>query len=335
MNGTSEAMAGSTNLLGWTLRGAAGVALIPMIVVTVWIWFGWSRPSPVLVLEGFQMYLLAPAWVILIATLATRQWALAVPAVFVAGSHLLFCLPAATADSVPAWASDAPTMTVFVANVRYDNARADELARDVMASNADVVVLNETTPAIRDALRAAGTSDRYPTRVHVEGRPFGETLMTRLPATDAGVEVLGGQRVPAATVSVGDRDVRVYSVHVNAPKSSAQRHIWRRNLDGIGGSAEAAGDVPHLYAGDFNSAPWHGPYRRLLARGLTDAHDALGQGLSRSWTPHPAVLSWLGPVMRLDHALFTPGLFPRSLTDVEVPGSDHRGFLLEIAVRQP
>lgn len=335
MTATPAAIAGPVNALAWTLRGLAGVALIPMIIVTVWIWFGWSRPSLILVLEGFQMYLLAPAWVILVASLATRQWVLAAPALFVAISHLLFCVPAATADDAPPWAEGAPTMTVFVANVRYDNARADDLARVVMASDADIVVLNETTPAIRDALRAAGTSDRYPTRVHVEGRPFGETLMTRLPAKDAYMEVLGGQRVPAATVSVGDRDVRIYSVHVNAPKSSAQRHIWRRNLDGIGGSAEAAEGVPHLYAGDFNSAPWHGPYRRLLARGLTDAHDALGQGLSRSWTPHPPVLSWLGPVMRLDHALFTPDLFPRRIDDLEIPGSDHRGFLLEIAVRQP
>lgn len=331
MTGLPAVVAGTTNVTALGLRAVAALALAPMLVVTLWIWRGWSRPSAILVLEGFQMYLLAPAWIILVVSIVSRQWALAVPAAVVAVSHLCFCVPAATADDVPEWVVDAPTISVFVANVRYDNERAAEMAEVVMAADADIVILNETTPALRDALRAAGTSDRYATRVHVEGRPFGESILTRLPATDAYVEVLGGQRVPAVTVTVGGRDVRVYSVHVNAPKSSAQRHIWRRNLDGIGVSAEAA-TMPSLYAGDFNSAPWHGPYRKLLARGLVDAHDALGQGLSRSWTPHLPVLSWLGPVMRLDHALFTPGLHPVALTDVEVPGSDHRGFRLEVAV---
>jgi len=334
MTDVPEMVAGTSHLVGLTLRGLAALALVPMVVVTAWIWGGFSRPSPVLVLEGFQMYLLAPAWVILIGSLVTRQWILAAVAAIVAVSHLCFCIPAATADRAPRWAATAPTFTAFVANVRYDNDRKDAVAKLVLDADSDVVVLNEMTPEQREALELAGVYDRYPTRIYTEGRPFGEMLMTRLPVTDGRVEHLGGSRVPAATVRVGSTDVRVYAVHVNAPKSSAQRHVWRRNLDGIGTSAEAAGDLPSLYAGDFNSAPWHGPFRDLLARGLTDGHDALGQGLSRSWTPTWPVLDWFGPVMRLDHALATPGLAPRKIVDRDVPGSDHRGFVATYGVEQ-
>ena len=326
------ATVGVSDLVVWSLRGGAGLVLAPLLVVALWTWRGWSRPSAVLVLEGFQMYVLAPAWGILAAALLSQEWLLAVPAGVVALSHLAFCLPAATRDAVPRWVAGAPTISVFVANVRYSNARYAEVAQLVMEADADVVVLNESTSPLRAALDAAGVRDRYEIRVHTEGRPFGELLMARLPARDAGVEMIGGQRVPAATVAVGGVELRVHAVHVNAPKSASRRHLWRRNLDGLGAAA-ASGTIPALYAGDFNSAPWHGPFRRLLARRLVDAHDALGRGLSRSWTPDPPWPSWLGPVMRLDHALVTDGLHPTSLREVVVSGSDHRGFVVEVAVR--
>jgi len=317
-----------------TVAEVVGALVIaPLLGLTVWIWRGYSRPSAVLVFEGLQMWVLAPAWVVLIVATVGGVWWLVVPAGIVAAAHLAFSLPAAMRDPVPAWVADAPTFSVFVANVRYDNDRHDEVARVVTDAATDVVVLNETTVPQRDALRAAGTGDRYATRVHVPGRPFGETLMTRLPVTQEGVDVLGGQRFPVMTMLVAGRPVRVYSVHVNAPKSSKQRHSWRRHLDGLGSAAERGDEVPVLLAGDFNSAPWHGPFRKLLRRGLTDAHDAMGRGLTRSWTSKHRPLSWFGPLMRLDHALFTDGLFPVALREVDVPGSDHRGFVVDLAVR--
>lgn len=318
---------------GSALRAAAALALVPLVLLTIWLWMGWSRPSFVLVLEGFQMWALAPSWVILAGALWGRSWAIAAVAGVVALSHLALCLPAATGDDVPAWVAGSPTVTVYVANVRYDNHSKPAVADEVLDADADIVILNEMTADQHDLLGEAGVFERYPTEVYAPGRPFGEMLLTRLPASEQRIEFIGGARVPAVMVTVGDTRVRVHSVHVHAPKSSAQRYLWRRNLIGIGDTLD--GSSPQLYAGDFNSAPWHGPYRDLLSRGLKDAHDALGQGLSRSWTPKWPGLDLLGPLMRLDHALFTPGLFPRSVRDSVVTGSDHRAFLLTLAVRQP
>lgn len=325
----------TTGHLGVAAQALAIVVLAPMLWVSAWIWLGYSRPSAVLVLEGFQMFLLAPSWVILVAATATGRWPLAVLGGLVAGSHLCFCLPAVIRNRLPDWARDAPAVSVFVANVRYDNDRRDDVAGAVLEADADIVIVNEITPQQREALKRAGVYERYPMRLYTEGRPFGEMLMTRLPVTDERIEILGRARVPAATIRVGERDIRVYAVHVDAPKSSEKRNLWRRDLDGIGHSAEQRGDQPRLYVGDFNSAPWHGPFRRLLDRGLTDAHDALGKGLTRSWTPKWPVLAWVGAVMRLDHGLYTEGIVARSVRDVEVPGSDHRGFHLTVAVQQP
>lgn len=315
------------------LRLAAWAALVPMTLVSIWIWAGWSRPSFTLAFTGFQMVVLAPAWLILAGAIVGRQWAMAVVALLVAVSHLAFSLPAATKDRVPAWVADAPSFTVFAANVKYANDRQDEVADLVRRIDADVVVLNEMTDPQHAALDAAGVLERYGTEQYGRGMPFGEMLLTRLPIVDAWVENLGGSRVPAAKVLVDDLDVLVYGVHVHAPKANQNRRLWRRNLDALGATVERIGS-PAVMAGDFNSAPWHGPYRDLLARGLTDTHDALGQGLSRSWTPHVPVVGWFGPIMRIDHALFTDGLFPRRVRDVEIPGSDHRGLVVEMAVRR-
>ncbi|MFN8050185.1 MAG: endonuclease/exonuclease/phosphatase family protein [Acidimicrobiales bacterium] len=317
------------------LRLAALAALIPLLVVSVWTWRGYSRPSAMLVLEGFQMVVLAPAWVILVVGLVVRDWWIVVPAALVVVSHLRFCLPAIVPDRTPGWVASAPTLTVFCANVRYDNPRKQEIADLVTSMDADVVVLNEMTPELRRVLDAAGVPARYPTVVDSPGDVFGEMLLTRLPASGPRIDVLGASRIPAATVRVGDGPeavkVHVHGVHVHAPKSAPKRHIWRRNLDGLGAMVEGTDD-PVLFVGDFNSAPWHGPFRRLLRRGLADAHDARGRGLTRSWTPTWPALAWLGPVMRIDHALYTPHAFPTAIRDVVVPGSDHRGFLVTFAV---
>jgi len=318
-----------------TLRLVALVLMSPMLLLVAAIWGGFSRPSLVLVLEGFQMVLLAPAWAILIACLIRREWFIAFVAAVIALSHLAFCLPAATSDSVPPWAPQSPVVTLFVSNVLYDNPSDQTVADTVASADADIIILNEATPALVEELKAAGIYERYPTQVFAEARPFGELLLTRLEATDARVDNLGGMRSPSVTVTIGEQPVRVHAVHVNAPKAHTQRHVWRRQLDAIGSTVEQRDGLPMIIAGDFNSAPWHGPFRDLLDRGLTDSHDALGKGLSRSWTPRWPVLGAFGPIMRIDHAAYTDGLAARSVRDQTMPGSDHRAFTVAIAVRQP
>ena len=81
--------------------------------------------------------------------------------------------------------------------------------------------------------------------------------------------------------------------------------------------------------GDFNSTRWNPPFGELLDSGLHDAHESVGQGLSRSW-PN---LGWPGvPLMRLDHALVNAEVGVVSVHDVDIPGSDHVGFVTELAV---
>ena len=44
-------------------------------------------------------------------------------------------------------------------------------------------------------------------------------------------------------------------------------------------------------------------------------------------------MNWsLPPFVRLDHALVRDGLIPTSTKDFTVPGSDHRGFVVSLAI---
>ena len=84
-------------------------------------------------------------------------------------------------------------------------------------------------------------------------------------------------------------------------------------------------------AGDFNATRWHPFFGKLLDAGLTDAHEQMGKGLTRSWPadePHH-----IPPVMRLDHALMNKAVTATAVRDIRIPGSDHIGFVVDLAVR--
>jgi endonuclease/exonuclease/phosphatase (EEP) superfamily protein YafD len=102
---------------------------------------------------------------------------------------------------------------------------------------------------------------------------------------------------------------------------------WQRDLATaarIGSDATS----PTLVIGDLNASYWHPDFRELLDAGLVDAHIAQGQGFSSSW---PVGRTIPPAFVRLDHALTTAGLVSTDVVDFEIPGSDHRGFVVTVA----
>jgi len=65
----------------------------------------------------------------------------------------------------------------------------------------------------------------------------------------------------------------------------------------------------------------------LLDGHWRDAHEAVGRGLSTSWSTLGLVPSFV----RLDHALVDHRLVVCDVADFTVTGSDHRGFVVTIA----
>ncbi len=85
-----------------------------------------------------------------------------------------------------------------------------------------------------------------------------------------------------------------------------------------------------IVAGDFNASPVWPAYRHLAAR-LDDvavlAARKRGERPSPTWGPIQR-----GPrVLRIDH-VFVEGLLPLDARVVAIPGSDHRGLLVDVGV---
>ncbi len=87
---------------------------------------------------------------------------------------------------------------------------------------------------------------------------------------------------------------------------------------------------PTLVVGDFNTTYWQPAFRELLTAGpgYRDGHALMGKGLTASWPDNKRV----PPFARIDHALVDSRVVPVNVHNVTLPGSDHIGFVIDVAV---
>jgi len=306
-----------------------------MAVPAASILLGLTSPTPILALQGMVPIVLAPAWVIGAVAFRRRRWIVGAVCGVLVIAQLWWIVPAATADGPPAWASGAPHFTLYSGNVRYDNDRKGDVAAELMGVHAEVVVLNEMMPDQRELLERAGFMQRYSTVVASDpSGTFGEMILTSLPVLDHRVIAVGSVRVPEITVRVGTRRVRILVAHPRSPEAASWSDPrWERDqaaLHRVAVSEAMRG--PLVIAGDFNATRWQRPFDDLLDDGFSDAHDVLGDGLSRSWGPLE-LGGFGGKLIRLDHCLTTPGVTATEIGDLDLPGSDHVPFQVTLAVR--
>jgi endonuclease/exonuclease/phosphatase (EEP) superfamily protein YafD len=306
------------------------VAVLAWLTVTLWTRF--SVPSTLAVLlQGLVPIVYLPAWVCGVVALAGRRWTLAAACSALVLMHLVLVVPALGSDRRPGWAASAPTVTVLAANLWNANPSPDAAAREVVGSTADVLILVEVSPDMRAALERAGIDELFPHQVIAEPSGRGDTdgIYSRLPPTRTRLYPVLGNRLPAVDVEVDGRSIEIVGAHIDSPRYGTQ--LWEQELAQLEPIARAASG-PLVLAGDFNATRWHRPFRRLLDLGLTDAHEARGKGLSRSWPVGGTKLAALGPLMRIDHALVNDRAVVRRVRDVDIAGSDHRSLEVELAL---
>ncbi len=304
---------------------AAWMVVATLAWVTLTRSFGITFPARVTVmLQAIVPIVYLPAYPIGVVAFVRKRWFLGAACGVLALVHVAAVYPALGSRSLPAWAATAPRVSILEANVYDQNAQPDAAARKLLASGADVMVVVEIDSRTLQALRQQGVDQAYPYSTAPNGRYRTDVIWSKLPLEDVHAPS-GRTDMPAATVVVGERRLRLLAVHVeNAIRS---REDWTRELETVKDEATAA-TGPVALVGDFNSTRWNPPFGDLLAAGLHDAHEATGQGLSRSW-PN---LGFPVPLMRLDHALVNDQVAVESVRDVDIPGSDHIGFVTELAV---
>ena len=281
-----------------------------------------------LAILGLAPLLFLPAHVAVGYALATRRWILLGVAALVALWHFSLTVPelrsaVAVSDEVRA----APALTVVSANLFADNRRVDDLVAELLAADADLLVLQELTPAHWVAFETALGDDVYPHRAIAPlSGTQGSGVVSRWPLDDRDVDRSSGAPQLSVTVEAPGGPIRVVDVHPPAPINAHNRLIWATQLDDL--TAEVDHQVSVLLVGDFNATWQHRPFRAIIDAGFTDVHVATGHGWQRTW-PNDR---WHPPLLRLDHVLAGPGLVALDAGTGSGAGSDHRPVWATIAV---
>lgn len=290
-----------------------------------------SRPMPVLqaLQAGFPVVMAGTPLVLCVASLS-RRWIQAAAATVVVITSWFAISPALGRDPIPFWANNATEIRVVSANLYFWNSKLADAAQTLYNADADIVALSELDPSFVSAATSIGFDTRYPYRLLDPREPVGGEsptgglgLYSKYPFED--VVRVGPDRAPFVRILLPDgQGVRVLPVHVASPGTPTRVRTWASDLARLGRLVEAT-DEPMLLVGDFNSGRWQPAFGALLRRDLTDGHEAVGRGLSRSWPDR-------FPLFRLDHVLYTRGFAARSVRDLDIPGSDHRGFVATLAI---
>ena len=275
---------------------------------------------------GLTPFLGPPALLAFGIGLWQHRRALTVVSAATAGILLFTALPGL---GVPAGArppaGGVATLRVFSANVYDANPDVGRIAEEIEAAAPDLLALQEVNPGGAAALRRSGVLARFRyRRAETRGGASGIGLWSRFPLAEIQVHHVGGMPLIRATVILGGRRLRFYTVHTVAPLG-VDRPRWRAQLRWID-EALRREDGPLVVAGDFNATRYHRSFRRLLSDRLVDAHERRGRGWATTWPWG----YWLPPLMRLDHVLVSPDIGVRSVREGLGHGSDHRPIIAEL-----
>jgi endonuclease/exonuclease/phosphatase (EEP) superfamily protein YafD len=226
-------------------------------------------------------------------------------------------------------ASGHPDLTVMTANLRLGQADPDAVMRLVDRSGAEVVVLEEVTPAELTAILPLRQTHPYIAGAAAPGA-YGTVVFSRWPLEQ--ITQLPVSKGAWQMRAVGPRPFWLVAVHTSQPLVAYP--LWRADHDAVR-SALAGLDGPVVGAGDFNATLDHRPMRELLDLGYADAARESNSGWQPTW---PSAADAGGrpfgmPVLTLDHVLLSNQFSAISTSTYQISRSDHRALVARIAER--
>ncbi|MEU7642504.1 endonuclease/exonuclease/phosphatase family protein [Streptomyces sp. NPDC039016] len=216
-------------------------------------------------------------------------------------------------------------LTVLTHNVDAGNPDPAGTARDIVASGADVVALEELTGSALPSYRK-GLAETYP--YHTVQGTVG--LWSKRPLADVRpVDIkIGWVRALRATITAPDgRQIAVYVAHMPSVRVNVDKGFTANQRDGSAralGEAISADPVQQvMLLGDLNGTMNDRSLAPLTSQ-LRSAQGAAGDGLGFSW---PASF----PMARIDQIL-VKGIDPVKAWVLPATGSDHRPVAATVKV---
>lgn len=305
-------------LVGWGAVAGVGVVMLTQA-------FGVNGSRLIATLHALTPYGLPLVAAVCAVAVWKRARRLAGCAAAVGVSLLLLSTPIVFPPSQPTPTDDAARVDIAAVNLLFRNPDVAAVADVMIDVDADVIVFSEYTIEHNDRLLNHPLAVKYPFQVNRDGLfAGGMAVWSKLPINEnARPDTIN--RTIDATITTADGPVRVLAVHPPTPIFDFD--AWKADLAQIGATAAEYSD-PTLVIGDFNAAYWHPAFRDILRGGLIDAHMANGAGWSTSWPTD----EFFPPFVRLDHALTGNGLVSTDVADFHVPGSDHGGLVVSVAI---
>ena len=236
-------------------------------------------------------------------------------------------------------------ITVLAYNLLFRGGVPEDTLEVIARSDADVLALQEITPAwhrrLEDRLKA-----RYPhRRVYAHVGTHGYAVYSRFPLSEP--EYLWSQRktLPFAQVlevRAPGRTVALANAHLLSPAVSfhrsrdellpslahnleARRKEWRKLTAYLD---ERYPDRPHLVVGDLNTME-PDPLHREVEQRYVDAFRATSLTPGFTW---PALGRLPLPLFRIDYVLASPELYVDDARVMDGGGSDHRAVLARLRI---
>lgn len=305
-------------LLGWGAVSGVGVVMLTQA-------FGIDGSRLIATLQALTPYGIPLVAVVCALAIWLRAHALAATAAAVGVSLLLLATPIVLPPGQRTPSDEASRLDVAAVNLLFSNPDVGAVADLMIEVGPDVIVFSEYTSEHNERLQAHPLTGMYPFQVNRDGLfAGGMAVWSKLPISENERPDTINRTVDA-TVSSTDGPIRLLAVHPPTPIFDFD--AWRADLAQIRSAAAGYTD-PTLVIGDFNAAYWHPAFRDILRIGLTDAHMANGAGWSTSWPTD----RFFPPFVRLDHALTGNGLVSTEVEDYHVPGSDHTGLVVTVAI---
>ncbi len=209
------------------------------------------------------------------------------------------------APGAPGPTREATDLTIVSANVLYGHGDTREIL--ALAQTADVVAVQENTPAFDASLRSLLALD-FPYEVGTSSDDAqGTKMWSRTPLELRRYRrhgfLLDGRRHPGARGALDDRERA-------SGTSAAERQLLGGPRTPARSSSSSTGHLAeHLVVvGDFNAIEEHITMRRLAAVGLRNAMSGWRSPGVRAWQPSwPTDKAFVPPLVRIDHALHSEG----------------------------
>jgi endonuclease/exonuclease/phosphatase (EEP) superfamily protein YafD len=271
-----------------------------------------SLGAPVLAIPTLALVAFTAVWV---------RWRVVLAWIASFGLVLFFVvfgprLPVAMGDPVD-------PITLVAANVRFDNPRPVRAAEDLLALDAAVLVVPESTPRLEAALRA---HYEFFAEVDDDAGVYGTAVYSRYALSD--VETLDvGNGVLRAEVAAPHPFV-VVAVHLDRPSVSPGDTGYvthGEHYDEVADLRRAVADeeLPVVIAGDLNLSDRVRGYRHLDAR----YKDLTRQGWAGT-TYMAGMYRYF--LLRIDHVFASDDWCSEHVDEFSVTGSDHRGLRLDV-----